>query len=309
MFRTKTESAEDAVCLLNAGAGSNRAARERRTLETLFREHGKNVRVVLARGSTIANEARAAVERKTPLIIAAGGDGTVSAVACMVQGTGSVMGVLPLGTLNHFAKDLKIPLDLPAAVATLFAGTETRVDVGEVNRQIFINNSSLGLYPGVVQLRDALQKRGYRKWPSFARAMLYAFRHVSPLSLRMAADDGAEQVAATPFLFIGNNAYELSAPHAGERPALNEGKLWAYYAPRAGRWTLIFLALRALLGNRRPAELKVVGANEFWIRSRHSRIRVANDGEVVNLTPPLHYRSIPGALRVMVPAAKDAPGP
>ena len=298
---------EDGICILNARAGSSRAAKQRRAIDKLFASHGKKIRVILARsGGAVVGHAKTAAARKTPLVIAAGGDGTVSAVACMIAGSQSTLGVLPLGTLNHFAKDLKVPLDLPKAVANLFAGRPTQVDVGEVNGQIFINNSSLGLYPGIVQLREAQERRGRGKWPSFARALLYALWRFSPLSVRLAADEVGEKVATTPFVFVGNNQYELAAPHEGERRSLNQGKLWVYLAPHAGRGKLILLALRALFGMR-PAELDVIAAKEISIDARSRRMRVANDGEVINLTPPLRYRSIPGALRVIVPSPEAEP--
>lgn len=300
----RKSSPNAAVCIVNARAGSNRAARQRAELKKLFEEKGRDVRIVLARdGNAILRHAKEAAKNKSELVIAAGGDGTVSAVACHLIGTETTLGVLPMGTLNHFAKDLKIPQTLPEAVAVLFDGTPVQADVGEVNGQVFLNNSSIGFYPGVVQVRDALQRKGHGKWTAFARALLRVFRRASPLSVRLKADEIGEKATTTPFVFVGNNRYELTAPHAGERPSLSEGKLWVYEAPHAGRSKLIGLAIRSLLGRQTPAELAIFDTAEFWIRTRSTRIRVANDGEVLNLTPPLHYRSIPGGLRVMVPAA------
>ena len=99
--------------------------------------------------------------------MAGGGDGTVNTVASAVIDTDKTFGVLPLGTLNHFAKDLHIPLDLEAAARTIIAGHTTQVDVGEVNDEIFLNNSSLGLYPRLVQKRKKKQRLGSRKWAAF----------------------------------------------------------------------------------------------------------------------------------------------
>ena len=86
--------------------------------------------------------------------MAAGGDGTINSVASAVVGSEKSLGVLPFGTMNHFAKDLHIPLDLEGAVNTIVAGHKTKVDVGEVNGRIFLNNSSLGLYPSIVRERQ-----------------------------------------------------------------------------------------------------------------------------------------------------------
>jgi diacylglycerol kinase family enzyme len=307
MFR---RSSSELICILNATAGSRRAAGERRTLEKLFADNGQKVRIILARGGAgIVRHAKDAVA-KCPMVIAAGGDGTISAVAAIVQGTNTALGVLPIGTLNHFAKDLNIPLTLPEAVANLFNGVEAQVDVGEVNGEIFINNSSLGFYPGVVQVRETLQKSGHGKWPAFVRAFIRVFRRASPLSVRLTGgDDIDDKSTTTPFVFVGNNRYELEAANAGKRLSLQEGKLYVYQAPHAGRWKLVGIALRSLFGWRSASDLDIVSAQEFWIRTRASRIRVANDGEVINLSPPLHYRSLPGALRVIVPAPTAPPAP
>src|SRR3712207_2666906 len=107
------------------------------------------------------------------VVVAGGGDGTVSAVASALAGSGKTLGVLPLGTLNHFAKDLAIPLDLGAAVETIVRGRVAEVDVGEVNGRVFINNSSLGLYPQIVAHRQEQQEQLARgKWAAFAWATL-----------------------------------------------------------------------------------------------------------------------------------------
>jgi diacylglycerol kinase family enzyme len=299
MFR---RAPADLICILNATAGSNRAAEQRSTLEKLFAEQGRNARVILARdGAGIMRHAKDAVA-KCPMVVAAGGDGTVSAVAGIVQGTETTLGVLPMGTLNHFAKDLKIPLTLPEAVANLFTGVEARVDVGEVNGEIFLNNSSLGFYPGLVQLRESLQRSGHSKWPAFVRAFIRVFRRAQLLSVRLTGEETDNKATTTPFVFVGNNRYELTAPNAGQRASLTDGKLVVYQAPHAGRWKLVGIAIRALMGRQATADLEITEAGEFWIHSRSRRMRVANDGEVVNMTPPLHYRSLPGALRVIVPA-------
>ncbi len=291
------------VCILNAMAGSSRAAAQRDHLTEIFSRHGRPVSIVLARrGDGLVRAAKAAVAQRSPLVLAAGGDGTINAVAGALIGTGTTLGLLPLGTLNHFAKDLKIPLKLEDAVATAFAGRTADVDVGEVNGRIFLNNSSLGLYPGLVHIRETLQRGGYGKWPAFARALLFALWRYSPLTVELTADDKGKLTTTTPFVFIGNNKYELAAPHAGERASLTEGKLWVYQAPHAGRAKLVGLALRALVGRQNPADLIIIESEAFRIRTRAKRLRVAIDGEVCMLATPLQYRINPRALRVMVPA-------
>jgi diacylglycerol kinase family enzyme len=103
--------------------------------------------LVARNGRELTALARLAIEEHGGIVVAAGGDRTINAVASALVGTDSPMGVLPLGTLNHFAKDLKIPLELESAVATMLTGRVVRIDVGEVNGHLFLNNSSLGIYP------------------------------------------------------------------------------------------------------------------------------------------------------------------
>jgi len=159
------------VCILNAGAASSAAKGELDKLKALFKEHKRDTRLILAQGEDILRHAKEAVAGKSGLIIAGGGDGTVNAVSGVLAGTGTALGVLPLGTLNHFAKDLKIPLELEGAVEAAFKGDIVHVDIGEVNGHTFLNNSSLGLYPGLVQVRESLQRSGYTKWLAFGRAI------------------------------------------------------------------------------------------------------------------------------------------
>lgn len=291
-----------AVCILNAAAGSDRAAKERSNLEALFAKLGKTVRLVLAHGGNdIVRVAKDAAAQNGRLVLAAGGDGTINTVAGVLAGTNTALAVLPCGTLNHFAKDLKIPLKLEDAVANAFVGEVARIDVGEVNGRIFLNNSSLGLYPGLVKVRETLQRSGYGKWPAFARAVIFALWRYSPLTVRLSLEDETRMAVTTPFVFVGNNRYELAAPRAGERASLQEGKLSIYQAPHAGRAKLFILALQALIGREHKADLVILDAEAFEIRLRTKRVRVANDGEVIVMTSPLRYRSKPGALRVIVP--------
>ena len=239
-------------------------------------------------------------------IIAGGGDGTISTVASVLMDTGTPMGILPLGTLNHFAKDLKIPLDIEAAVDVILNGTIAGVDVGEVNEHVFINNSSLGLYPSIVHRRQHQQHRlGWGKWPAFIWATLSVWRRYPFLDIRLVADT-KELRRRTPFVFIGNNEYEMEGMRIGARACLNAGKLSLHVAHRTGRWGLVRFAIRALLGTlANEKDLDSICSEEIWIETRHKLLRVATDGEVTMMETPLHYRIHPEALQVLVPGGKD----
>ena len=294
-----------AEIILNASAGSGGQEEARRTLAEIFAaESDWEAHVSLARsGEEIVSLARRAAEDEgVRIVVAGGGDGTVNAVASELVGTDKTLGVLPLGTLNHFAKDLHIPLDLEGAARNLFTGEAVRVDVGEVNERIFINNSSLGLYPSIVRHREKQQERlGRGKWFAALWATLEVFRRYPLFSVRLSAD-GQEFRRRTPFVFIGNNEYQMDTFNLGARSCLDAGQLSLHVTRDIGRWGLVRLAASALLGRLRESEdFDALCTREVWIETRRTRLRVATDGEVNVMHTPLHYRVRPGALRVIVP--------
>jgi len=264
---------------------------------------GSRWKVSVARnGPELLKLARRAVKDDYQTIVAGGGDGTVSAVAGVLASSSKTLGVLPLGTLNHFAKDLQLPLDLDGAMETIMAGRTVQVDIGEVNGRTFINNSSLGLYPRIVKEREKQQQLGWGKWPAFVWAAITVLRRYPLLNVRLSLD-GKQLARRTPFVFTGNNEYEMEGFNIGRRACLDKGELSLYITHRTGRLGLLRLAVRALLGGlRNERDFTALRTREIWIETRHRRLHVAFDGETTIMVPPLHYRVRPGALRVIVPA-------
>ena len=214
------------------------------------------------------------------------------------------LGVLPLGTLNHFAKDAGIPMDLDQAVETIRAGRIMDVDVVEVNGRIFLNNASIGLYPVAVARREELRHRsGGGKWAAMFQASVDVFRRFPLLEVTLPIE-GRTVALTTPFVFVGNNRYEMSLLTLGTRSSLQGGEL-SVYAPRhGGRMDLVRLALRALLGRldqERDFHSTAVPAIE--IRTRRRSLRVSLDGEVAYMTSPIRFAIKPRALRVLAPPA------
>ena len=290
------------TCILNAAAGSGHGLGLAVEITRLFATIGASATVVtVVDGTGIASESRRAIGRGH-VVVADGGDGTVNAVASTLVGTGGVLGVLHLGTCNHFAKDLGLPLDLSGAVRTVLTGRVRTVDVGEVHGQIFLNNSSIGFYPHLVTGRVAEQKQGHRKWVALAVAAVSCLRHPLPLRVSLRLDDGAETLLRrTPLLFIGNNRYCLTGPHMGGRTRLDAGELWMCVAHEAGCASLLGMTVRALAGHLRPGDLEMQSVADIWVGAQPRKVAVAWDGEVTQMPPPLHYRIRPAALRVMVP--------
>jgi diacylglycerol kinase family enzyme len=218
--------------------------------------------------------------------------------------------VLALGTFNHFAKDLGMPLDLDDAARAIAAGFVRRVDVGEVNGRTFVNNSVLGLYTGVVRERDSQRKQlGRNRWVALGRAAVTALRRFPTVAVEIESD-GDSVRRTTPFVFIGNNHYELPLFPSGGRSCLDDGRLCVYVLRATGRARMIGTALRASFGGRPAGEdLERMRPAAVVIGSRKRRLRVLLDGEVLYLEPPLRYRTRPRALRVLVPPPGDGERP
>lgn len=269
---------------------------------------GLDADITLAQsGAEMIATAERALRDGASIVVAGGGDGTINAVASVVVGSGTPFGVLPLGTLNHFAKDLNIPLELDAAIANVAQGVPHQVDVGEVNGRIFLNNSSLGLYPDIVRDREKQQRRlGRGKWLAFSWALVAALRRYPFLSVQLTLND-AVHARRTPFVFIGNNEYMMEGLNIGERERLDGGQLSLYVAQRPGRLGLLKLALHALFGKLSQAkDFDVLTATDLEVATHHRRLRVATDGEVTVMNTPLRYRIRPAALQVIVPAPAPA---
>ena len=288
--------------IVNVSARSKQAGGVASDLSARFGAAGIEADIRMTEPEQIGVEVRRAASERPAILVVAGGDGTLNAAAPLLIGSESALGIVPLGTLNHFAKDLGIPLDLDGAIRTIAGGRTASVDLGMVNDRYFLNNSSLGLYPRVVAGRDALQQRlGRRKLPALLWAGLAVFRRYPFLNVRIDIG-GSELVRRTPFVFVGNNRYEMEGFRIGERLRLDGGVLSLYLANRTGRLGLIGLAIRALFKRlEQSKDFERAAARSFQVETRHDWLRIANDGELCVLATPLRYRVLPAALQVVVP--------
>lgn len=294
--------------IVNSTAGCGYGPQWLDSLREKFRAADPEASIEMASGGAeIAAAVKKAIENGARVIVAGGGDGTVNAVASSLIGTEIRLGVLPLGTLNHFAKDLRIPLQLDDAVKTIVAGHAQRIDAGEVNGRIFLNNSSIGVYPELVTARVAEQKRfGIGKWRALLRASVAVLRRYPFVHTRLTVD-GQEQDHHTPCVFVGNNQYGTSGFGIGNRQRLDAGVLSVYVVGSPRRLALVGLVLRALVGRLRQArDFESLLATELVIDAPHGSPRVATDGEVTAMQSPLRYRILPGVLSVLAPPASAA---
>ena len=299
--------------LLNAFSGkSGGEGRDkiRNALESAFQNQTLTASFESLKGEDLRAGAERALRRVTAgevdAIVVGGGDGTISTVTSVIAGSGVPLGIIPLGTLNHFAKDLKIPTAIDEAVAIIAAGQLRSVDVGEVNGRIFVNNSSIGFYPYLVLDRERRTSReGLPKWFAMILASLQALRYFPLRRLSIRTPSSAEAYRS-PCVFIGNNVYRISGRSLGTRDRLDEGQLSVYVAKQQSRLALLWLAFRSVLGFLdQQTDLRAFHLPTVEISSHHGRLLIAFDGEIETIRSPLHYRIRPGALRVFAPVHAD----
>jgi YegS/Rv2252/BmrU family lipid kinase len=292
-----------AIVFLNRSAGTLASESDpEKTIESLLLPRGIEPEFRSTPPSELPREVATALEREVKLIVACGGDGTISSVASALVGTDVSLGILPLGTLNHFAKDMKIPLDLTAAADVIASGHTEIVDVGSVNDQIFINNSSLGVYSQLALDRDAKRKNlGIGKWFALCLASIKMLMRFPMVHVRLEVNDESK-TRNSPIVFIGNNEYQFDISRVGTRLSLQSGQLSLYIANTQSRWGLLRLIARGLLGQLPQAEdFEASKHTELWITSSRKSVLVALDGEINRMQLPLHYRIRPRALRVCAP--------
>lgn len=287
--------------IINASSGSVASEETALKVRDALIECGVTANIHLARsGSEVESIAEDAV-KTAEVVVAGGGDGTISTVAGAAAKERKTLGVLPLGTLNNFSKDLGIPQDLAEAVKAIVEGDVKLIDLAEVNGRTFINNSSIGLYPRIVMRREEQQRLGRGKWSAAFWAALQMFRLSPFLKVRIEID-GTSYLRKTPFVFVGNNEYEMELYNIGRRAALDDGELSVYFLHRGGRWGVLLLLFHTLFGGLRQwKDFEEVSTTAVTIQTRRKKLYVALDGEVRQMKTPLEYRINPKALKVIVP--------
>jgi len=305
--------------ILNAEAGRAPGSPRGTTpaeLRAAFAAAGVEAEIEEVTPGELGPRVHAAARTRPDALVVGGGDGTIRTAAALLVDTGIPLGVLPLGTLNHFAKDLGVPTDPTAAAAALAGGHVRSIDVGEVNGEVFINNCSLGAYAEAVRRRNGLQSQGtHGKWRAMLRASFAAFRRLRrlPFELRLTSGGGPPppvRHVRTPLLVVANNRYSGQLLDHSLRERLDAGELWLYTVRARRHLAVLRLVLRALF--RRLDEMAALEAEPavgLEATCRSADVPVALDGEVMPLHSPFTFRIRPGALRVISPVSKPAGAP
>ena len=280
------------IFVTNAHSGS---ALDRRKLKALCKKHYLGIDAWL----TVDDKKKIArYAKQRARIFVLGGDGTISSITAVLAGTKAILVPLPGGTLNHFTKDLGVSQTLEDALGNVGAAKAAAVDVGEVNGRLFINNASLGLYPSSLRTRSKFE-RYIGKWPA---AVIAAWRAFVRLKTYTVTING--ETFVTPFVFVGNNIYELDMLGMPNRRRLDEGVLSVFIAKTSSRIELLRLGFLTLLGKSRGLrDFEVRQVQEVTVATRRPRVQVSYDGEVTTLASPLHFKIRPKDIHVQ--AAHD----
>jgi diacylglycerol kinase family enzyme len=287
--------------LLNRRAGTHDDAVAGRVSDAFRSAGGGEPEIRIIEGAVVRTAASEACVRGSTIVVAGGGDGTVSSVASALVESDAALGILPLGTLNHFAKDAGVPLELNDAVRAIAGGRTVRVDVGDVNGRPFINNASVGMYASLIAERLAMQRLGRRKWLAHGLAAARVWRRYHRLHVLLRAD-GRKCTVSTPFVFIGNNEYQLSGLQLGGRKTLDAGRLHVCMAPGMPRRRVAQMIVVAIFGDISRLEgFESFAASALTLDAGVARVRASLDGEIITLDGPLAFRIRRQALRVLVP--------
>ena len=304
--------------VINAASGHNDSDTTRIAINAALATQGRSGEFWPARPGElprIARQAAAAASNQRSAVVAVGGDGTINAVAQAAHAQGCPMGVVPQGTFNYFARTHGIPADAALATQALLGAQPLPVQVGLINEQVFLVNASLGLYPDLLQDREAFKARfGRSRLVALAAAVATVLGRHRQLHLRIETRDGAQDVR-TPTLFVGNNRLQLAQVGLPEASAIDQGHIAAVVLRPIGTWALLGLMLRGALGTLGEAPtVRSFQCQRLRVSPKRGwagrRVKVAFDGEVGWLATPLLFQVAPQPLYLLMPAPDaDAPPP
>ncbi len=299
--------------VLNAGSGRQNSDEQQALIAQTFEEGGRAFEFLLIDDAARINEvARRAVElaqSRQGVVVAAGGDGTINAVAAAVLGSGCPFGVLPQGTFNYFGRVHAIPQDTAAAARALLGASIEPVQAGQVNGRLFLVNASLGLYPQLLEDREAWkQQLGRSRFVAFLSGIATLLQSRRQLHLQIESE-GKAVALRTPTLFVGNNHLQLTRVGIDEQQtdAVEQGQLAAIVVRPIGTLALFGLLMRGLLGQLGEADnIDSFSFRRLTVTPRGlKRIKVATDGEIAWMRTPLVFEIAPQPLLLLVPAPAD----
>ena len=304
--------------VINAAAGSSDADAKREVIETALRAGGRRGELLFcspAQLARVADEAVARAMASGTAVVAIGGDGTLNTVAQAAHAAGCAMGVVPYGTFNFFARTHRIPTNPTDAVRLVLAGVPRPVQVAAVNEYLFLVNASVGLYPELLEDREAYKRRfGRSRWVAIYAGVVTLMRAQRQLRLHIELGTGARDVAALT-LFVGNNRLQLDQLGAQPKDTLpgapGAGSIAAVILRPLGTLAMLRLLVHGAMGTLGDAaDVERFEFHHMVVRpiGLHAggMVKAAFDGEVTRLRPPLDFRVLDKPLHLLQPP--DAPG-
>ena len=304
--------------VINAASGRQDADVTRQVIETALLAAGRTGELLFAPPhdlARVAQQAALTASRRRTAVIAVGGDGTINTVAQAAHAQGCALGVMPQGTFNYFARTHAIPTDPAAAVQAVLGGTPVAIQVGLINERVFLVNASLGLYPQLLEDREAYKARfGRSRLVALGAALATLLGRHHQLRLRIELGTNTREIT-TPTLFVGNNRLQLEQVGLAQASALDEGCMAAVMLRPIGTLAMLGLMLRGALGTLGEAntvesfkfQRMLVKPRRAW--GRHT-VKVAFDGEVSRMSMPLQFQVSPQPLYLIKstvePSVSDA---
>lgn len=291
------------ICVVLNGGSGKRDGSASETIRDSMTDCGFDFELrVIGQGPDIAPAAKRALEDGFDIIVAAGGDGTIAAVASAMQGSSTILGIIPLGTFNYFARSLDIPTEIPKAVRLLAEGVRRPVRIAKINDRMFLNNASLGAYPAILKTREDTYRRwGRSRVAAYWSVLVTLMRLRRPLHLKITVDDHTVQ-RRTPLAFAVNNSFQLEQIGLEGHEKIAVGQIALFIAPDSGRSGMLRNALSLAMGKaQKKVNFDLLSGRAIRIEAGDKARDVACDGERSRMRPPFDLRVIEGALSVIVP--------
>ena len=298
------DAASPLFFVINAASGRNDPDATRKVIEQTLHANGRTGELLYAKPSELANVARKGAESaraRSSAVVAVGGDGTINAVAQAAYIENCPIGVVPQGTFNYFARTHGIPIDTAGAMQALLHSVPVPVQAGLINDQVFLVNASVGLYPELLQDREAYKARfGRSRLVAYGAALATLLARHRQMHLRIERSEGVREVK-TPTLFVGNNRLQLEQVGLPEAQALDEGCIAAVMLRPIGSLAMLWLLCRGGFGGLGEADtVESFKFHRMLVTPKPTRygrkIKVAFDGELSHMRAPLDFRVAPKPL-------------
>jgi diacylglycerol kinase family enzyme len=302
---------DEILIVMNPHSGKKRTGEKARQLRAEVEKYpGRFVVREVANGGEIDAATKRGLADGFRTIAAAGGDGTICAVASVLAGTGCRMGVVPLGTFNYFARGHGLPETVPEALQVLAETPGRPIDVADVNGRVFLNNASLGAYSKVLESRERIYRKYGRSRVAAYWSVLVALVNFRARLRVTVTVDGQVHRFKTPMIFVANNPFQLELFNLDGADLIREGELAALVAPDVGRWGLIAFAIRIAFGTmERDRDFRLLAGRDILVETRRRGTVVARDGERERMFAPFRFRLRPRALELVAPPPPPPPEP